>query len=86
MPFKAKIDAMGKKVKLGRNVGLENRLLELGINRDVVFSWNREEQSAELERLEGRAPRDREIAFHELFAEARENFIPPPPFPSSYCC
>lgn len=81
MPFKAKIDAKGKKQKLDRNVGLENRLLELGIPRDVVFSWNREEQSAELERLEGRAPRSREIAFDELFAEAHENFVPPPPSP-----
>ncbi|KAH0133942.1 hypothetical protein KCU67_g16429, partial [Aureobasidium melanogenum] len=81
MPFKAKIDAKGNKQKLDRNVGLENRLLELGITRDVVFSWNREEQSAELERLEGRAPRSREIAFDELFAEAHENFVPPPPSP-----
>ncbi|KAH0027386.1 hypothetical protein KCU78_g3980, partial [Aureobasidium melanogenum] len=81
MPFKAKIDAKGKKQKLDRNVGLENRLLELGITRDVVFSWNREEQSAELERLEGRTPRSREITFDELFAEAHENFVPTPPSP-----
>ncbi|KAG9566812.1 hypothetical protein KCU71_g2485, partial [Aureobasidium melanogenum] len=81
MPPKAKVDAKGKKQKLDRNVGLENRLLELGITRDVVFSWNREEQSAELERLEGRAPRSREVAFDELFAEAHENFVPPPPSP-----
>ncbi|KAG9659871.1 hypothetical protein KCU64_g3568, partial [Aureobasidium melanogenum] len=81
MPPKGKANAKGKKQKLDRNVGLENRLLELGITRDVVFSWNREEQSAELERLEGRAPRSREITFDELFAEAHENFVPPPPSP-----
>ncbi|KAH0370265.1 hypothetical protein KCU65_g2642, partial [Aureobasidium melanogenum] len=63
----------------GRNVGLENRLLyDFNNPRDVVFRMNREQQSAELERLEGRAPRTREVAFNELITEAHENFVPPP--------
>ncbi|KAG9693737.1 hypothetical protein KCU95_g6229, partial [Aureobasidium melanogenum] len=83
MPFKAKVDANGKKQKFDRNVALENRLLnDFNIPRDVVFSWNREQQSAELERLEGRAARSREVVQDELLAEARENFVPPPPPPA----
>lgn len=79
MPPKAKNNPKGKKRGLDRNVSLEKRLIDLGVNRDVIFRWTREEQSAELERWEGRAPRDRQTTFDELFADAHErNPIPPP--------
>lgn len=82
MPPKAKNNPKGKKRRLDRNVSLENRLIELGVNRDVIFRWTKEDQSAELERLEGRAPRDRETAFDELFADAHERNPIPPPVPA----
>ncbi|KAK6002021.1 hypothetical protein QM012_002511 [Aureobasidium pullulans] len=79
MPPKAKNISKGKKRGLDRNVSLENRLIELGVDEDELFGWSREEQSAELERREGRAPRTHEMAFEELITDARvRNSIPLP--------
>ncbi|CAD0101435.1 unnamed protein product [Aureobasidium mustum] len=62
-----------KKGGLDRNVGLENRLInDFDMPRDMVFRMTKEEQRAELERLEGRAPRPPEETYEELFADARQ--------------
>lgn len=74
-----------------RNVGLEAELIRLGVARDSVMEMTREQQSAELDRLEGLAPRSIADAYaqtwtdnHQQAAAAAAAFMianPPPPPP-----
>ncbi|KAH0292048.1 hypothetical protein KCU62_g2273, partial [Aureobasidium sp. EXF-3399] len=75
-----------------RNVGLEAELIRLGVARDAVMEMTREQQSAELDRLEGLAPRSIADAYaqtwtdnHQQAAAAAAAFMianPPPPPPA----
>jgi hypothetical protein len=84
----------GKKGKnVVRNIGLESELIRLGVARDAVHDMTREEQSAELDRLHGLAPRDADTAFATLYTDNQQqtaaaaaaalaaNPPPPPPAP-----
>lgn len=65
-----------KKQKKGNhivfNFALEAELIRLGVNRDAVISMTREQQSAELDRLEGLVPRTIQDAFAQTYTDNQQ--------------
>lgn len=76
-----------------RNVGLENQLIRLGVARDAVMTMSREQQSAELDRLEGLAPRTTTDAYAQTWTDNQQQAAaaaaafmvanPPPALPAN---
>ena len=54
------------------NFALEAELIRLGVNRDAVISMTREQQSAELDRLEGLVPRTIEETFAQTYTDNQQ--------------
>lgn len=61
-----------KKGHIVHNFALENELIRLGVARDAVTSMTREQQSAELDRLQGLAPRNVADAFSQTYTDNQQ--------------